>query len=128
MENHRGRTETPNKPKIDCFVPLALIIIIYLPYAYSVYELKVMSESVKRKNWGALWSGVWGGIILIAFSYMLWQKLLERDISEPKFWQEFGQQFLPIFFVLIGILVIGSGIIQWYLGPSKGEAETCFRS
>jgi membrane protein YqaA with SNARE-associated domain len=84
------------------------------------FEVVALSEQPRRsrRRWTALWSAVWGGIILIALGYLLmlfFQNKTTVDLSKSETWNEFFLQFGPVFVILVGVLVIGNGIIQWYI-------------
>jgi len=78
--------------------------------------------SVKRKrDWQALWSGVWGGLSLIIIGYVFWQVwiALPEDQRFSRRALELLISYWPVFLVLIGVSMVGSGVIRWYEGEAR---------
>jgi uncharacterized integral membrane protein len=72
----------------------------------------------RRRRWAELWSAIWGGAILIILGYWLMvfmQNKTAEELSRGATWQPFLTQFGPVFIILLGVLVIGHGLIQWYM-------------
>jgi hypothetical protein len=79
----------------------------------------------RRRDWQALWSGVWGGASLIIIGYIFWQAWFTQPENE-RFSQrtlELLISYWPVILVLIGISLIGSGIIRWYEGGARERRQ-----
>ena len=79
------------------------------------------SSVKRRKDWHALWSGVWGGLSLIIIGYVFWQAwtALPEDERFSRRAVELLVGYWPLFLVLIGVSVVGSGIIRWFEGETR---------
>jgi len=75
----------------------------------------------RRRDWQALWSGFWGGLILIIIGYILWQVWVALPERERFSWRalEMLVSYWPILLVLIGVSFIGTGVIRWYEGKTR---------
>jgi len=72
--------------------------------------------ALPERRWSALWSAIWQGILLIVVGYLLWIiTMKEGGFSLNVLWILI-QQYWPIFLILVGIWVVGSGVIRWYTG------------
>jgi uncharacterized integral membrane protein len=82
-----------------------------------VTEPQQQQQSRHGRRWAQLWSAIWGGTILIILGYWLLvfiQNKTAEELSLGATWQPFLTQFGPVFIILLGVLVIGHGLIQWY--------------
>jgi len=75
----------------------------------------------RRRDWQALWNGVWGELSLIIIGYVFWQVWITLP-EDQRFSQralELLISYWPVFLVLIGITMVGGGVIRWYEGEGR---------
>jgi len=75
----------------------------------------------RRRDWQALWNGVWSGTSLIIIGYIFWQVWIALPENQRFSGRalELLISYWPVFLVLIGISMVGSGVIRWYEGGAR---------